>query len=342
MVLDGLYPGHNLQGHVNIITAPNYATDWRVNVPKCINLLIGLQDFLILADPSALPLAPNEGEPDLYTPVTDPNGNLVHVRGNNHQQYTAAFHLSQDEKEIVLPQLASNLLRAVDYHGQQEDGRIYGPTFPNLMAQLGMDDLQSAAFQAVSQGFMAKLQDVVSTIVGGLDNADLHYQFTACVCPFPEAPFDRPWEIDAPSFNLQVPIRNLSDRNILTYRGVVPLRAEGSFLRIYPGVEENNTLPEIDKGKLIFVPHGSGFLIPGELCFSDGIRTSLAGNPRLVFWVFVVPTEAGDQELPVLPISNDERIISMPGEGVELDDLDPLSRRFFCREMESFSEYLGF
>ncbi len=101
MVLDGLYPGHNLQGHVNMTTAPNYATDWRVNVPECINLLINLQDFLILADPSALPLAPNEGEPDLYTPVTDPNGNLVHVRCNNHKKFTVAYHLSQDEKEIV-------------------------------------------------------------------------------------------------------------------------------------------------------------------------------------------------------------------------------------------------
>ncbi|MGL5934286.1 MAG: hypothetical protein ACRCZI_01535 [Cetobacterium sp.] len=225
MVIGGLFPG---QGHPNITAAPNYQTDWRVNVPECLNLLIRLQEFLILADPSALPLAPNEEEPDLYTPVTDPNGNLVHVRGNNHNLFTVAYHLSQDEKEIVLPQLASHLLRAVDYHGQEEDGRIYGPSFPNLMTGLGMD-LQSAAFNTILDGFLANLQDVVSTLVGGLDNAELHYQFTACVCPFPEPPFDSSWEIDAPSFNLQVPIRNLSDRNILTYRGVVPLRAEGSF-----------------------------------------------------------------------------------------------------------------
>ncbi len=230
----------------------------------------------------------------------------------------------------------------MDYHGREEGGRIYGPTFPNLMTQLGMHGLQPADFQAVLQGFMENLQDVVSTLVGGLDNAELHFQFTACVCPFPEPPFDSSWEIDAPSFNLQPLIRNLSDRNILTYRGVVPLRAEGSFLRIYPGVDQNNTLPQIDKGKLIFVPHGSVFLIPGEMCFSDGIRTSLAGNPRLVFWVFVVPTGAGEQVLPVLPIFNNARIIAMRGEGVEWDDLDPLSRRFSCSEMESFSKYLSF
>jgi hypothetical protein len=93
---------------------------------------------------------------------------------------------------------------------------------------------------------------------------------------------------------------------------------------------------------LVFVPNGNVFLSPGELGFSDGIRTSLSGNPRLVFWVFAIPTGGNLIDHPVIPrfpIHIDERLwVKLPS----AIQPDALHECFHCKEMVLFCDLLVF
>ena len=77
----------------------------------------------------------------------------------------------------------------------------------------------------------------------------------------------------------------LEAQGVFPFFGVLPLQKEGKFLLTYPhlGTEVNH------EGKLVFVPHGNILLVPMQVYWGDQIRTSLAGNPSLFLWIFIVP-----------------------------------------------------
>jgi hypothetical protein len=77
----------------------------------------------------------------------------------------------------------------------------------------------------------------------------------------------------------------LEDNNITSFTGFCPLMKEGMFVEIHP----------IEFGaELVFVPFQKILLCPMQIPYVDGLRTSITGNPRCKFWIYLIPNTLGD------------------------------------------------
>jgi hypothetical protein len=208
-----------------------------------------------------------------------------------------------------------------------------------LMATLGVqDDLNQAAI------FNASVKAAVCQLMAMQHDNTPHVklQFGACITPFPHPPYDAEWLIEGPSFSVKNLAEPLTQNGISVFRGIVPLKEEGVLVRIFPGVNESVSDSNRDLGKLVFVPPGHVFLSPAHLIYSDGIRTSLAGNPRLIFWVFAWDREVDPAQLPIIPrfpIRRDPTVSLNLPEGISPSRMDA---RFGGQQMNLLYKLMGF
>jgi hypothetical protein len=320
----GMYPKSD-----GIHMPPNEQSDRSKHIPDCLEFLRILRNSFILAHPQALPF-PQPG-PNI-TIVTDPAGNSVtadvFIKG-----CTGVFsHIDILGPHTIFPIITTKLLEAVGYDGRIRDGVCEcldhnHAGFSHLIQEIGVQDENNAA-----DAFIAALKIAVLGLIPHEErqHTRVQFQFSGCVTPFPDPPYNQSRYVDSPSFPLQQTLQSLHQPNFSVFRGIVPLKEEGVFLQIFPQVQECNPDPARDRGKLVFVPQGSVYISPANLVFSDRIRTSLAGNPRLVFWAIVLPEANSQQPTIRYPVgSNGKLQITSP-------------HRFVSDHIQTLDSLLGF
>jgi hypothetical protein len=246
--------------------------------------------------------------------------------------------------ESILSKIQQRLQEVVGPDGSGQEGMVLcGDTnaagLADLMATLGVqDDFNEAAI------FNASVKAAVCQLVAMQHDNTPHVQlqFGACITPFPHPPYDAQWLIEGPSFSVRNLAEPLTQNGISVFRGIVPLKGEGALLRIFPGVNESVPDSNTDLGKLVFVPPGNVFLSPAHLIYSDGIRTSLSGNPRLIFWVFVWDREVDPALLPIIPRFPTRLDPTVSLNLPEGTPPNPLDARFGGPQMDLLYNLIGF
>jgi hypothetical protein len=318
---------------------PNKQTDLKVHCRDCFNFFRLSGDRFIIAGPSCLPL----GLQEPITLVTDPLGNVA-MAADFRRGCTGVFRHNLDGPDCILSKIQKRLQEVVGPDGSRQEGMVLcddsnAAGLAELLATLGVqDDLnQAAIFNASVKAAVCQL------MVMQHDNTPhVQLQFGACITPFPHPPYDAQWLIEGPSFSVRNLAEPLTQNGISVFRGIVPLKEEGVLLRIFPGVNESVSDSKIDLGKLVFVPPGNVFLSPAHLIYSDGIRTSLSGNPRLIFWVFVWDREVDPALLPIIPrfpTRLDPTVSLNLPEGMSPN---PLDARFGGQQMDLLYNLIGF
>jgi hypothetical protein len=320
----GMYPKSD-----GIHMPPNQQSDRSKHIPDCLDFLDRVRNSFILAHPQALPL-PQPG-PNI-TIVTDQAGNSVTVDTFS-QGCTGVFsHIDILGPHTIFPTITTKLLEAVGYDGRTGEGVLEcldhnHAGFSHFIQQIGVEDEDNQA-----GAFATALKHAVLGLIPHEErqHTRVEFQFSGCVTPFPDPPYNQRLYFDSPSFPIQQSLQSLHQPNCSVFRGIVPLKEEGVFLRIFPQVQECNPDPARDRGKLVFVPQGSVFISPGHLIFSDGIRTSLAGNPRLVFWATVLPAATSQQPTIRYPIGSNGKLHI------------PCPHRFVSDDIQKLDNLLGF
>ena len=75
---------------------------------------------------------------------------------------------------------------------------------------------------------------------------------------------------------------NIAACGASAFFATVPLTREGCHVRVHENVQDG-------VGKLVFVPPFHSFIWPANLIHGDGFRSGILGNPRLHFFLVVVP-----------------------------------------------------
>jgi hypothetical protein len=120
------------------------------------------------------------------------------------------------------------------------------------------------------------------------DSYQVKIFWEASLCPAPRLnELDGPYEW-APSPQKRIDtgfLQRLEENNIKSFTGFFPLMKEGMFVEIHPN--------EVG-AELVFVPFQKILLCPMQIPYVDGLRTSITGNPRCKFWIYLIPNTLGD------------------------------------------------
>jgi hypothetical protein len=114
-------------------------------------------------------------------------------------------------------------------------------------------------------------------------------------------PMDDTWNSQFPHLDHQVEkLMELQKAGIHAFLGFLPLKREGSFLRVWPELDEDNV--ESKKGKLLYLMENCLTIVPATMIHAGGFRTSVRGNPRMHFFFFLIPSDmCKEQAKKVLP-----------------------------------------
>jgi hypothetical protein len=185
------------------------------------------------------------------------------------------------------PLLLRKLQERVQWDGSQHNGRVC----PVNLEMDGFDNLFRALGEPVSFDFFS-FRDVIfrgclSLLPRRLPGSRFVIKFAAegNICPVPSLQRNFQWAPEYPYRADKNLLLALESKGIFPFFGVMPLQKEGKFVMTYPylGTEI------FHQGQLVYVPFGMTLLCPMQVFWDDSTRTSLAGNPSVIFRIFIIP-----------------------------------------------------
>ena len=156
-----------------------------------------------------------------------------------------------------------------------------------------------------------------------------------------------------PNFLSQVPhsdfrpqdLAAMEEVGIKVFIALMPLEKGGCFIRVFPGFDPNDA--QTYRGRLVFIPYRRILILPAQTLHAGGFRTSGVGNPRMHFYLYLLPQNLEERRaLQVIPNEHHNNYINLQeGDTSTLEIFPPETHQrktmFWCQELEILREFLG-
>ncbi len=93
-------------------------------------------------------------------------------------------------------------------------------------------------------------------------------------------------------------VKELNDKGIYSFVGLVPLLPEGNFTRIHPHLDAK--IPDTMRGNVVFSPLGTLLFMPASMIYGCGMRMGPNGNPCIKVHYFL-SEKGGEEFVPLNP-----------------------------------------